>query len=571
MSWCRYRLVIREMVLGMTPEDDARVVSQFVLRARRVAAHSLTQGRDSLKELAGLKINAQIKLDGTFTTRRTMPDEEIFESLAARVRPLTLASEPIYFKKVFEALNRLVQTSQVPLDPEMGNRLMSLLAGWSAIDLDGTGQLAFWIVTERRDGTDKSPRVSDIQLAASWMYADLVHSNPKRTKQDGLRFPIKERYSAAVNVFSRLALLTLETHDVIMQLHRAGTITLDPLVLEADVIVGLNELIEEGVAYVSPMDVPMPDARAALADLPQGWERFTPTVLLRSDSRNQVQIVMTALDGAVVAAYDAAVSRRWQQGESWHWAVLIADAVTAEFAFTFDGDGSVTDIQFLGLSGVATTNRMRLAEVKLLREMGMAEEIRFHVADKPLASLRVPPMETQESERLDVSVDTLEDLVAMEQLTHQPLPLLKGPYTAHDRVRLRQARLLLEGHVVPFAVSPMKVTAARGQIPRALMSPAGAFVLGNDTSIPLPHVAIRHPLMISESVTELPDSDPPADLIAMGIPVREPFVAWAPELLTVNDDELLKQPAKLGLSHLDEANIFGPGWDGLITTRHRAP
>lgn len=54
-------------------------------------------------------------------------------------------------------------------------------------------------------------------------------------------------------------------------------------------------------------------------------------------------------------------------------------------------------------------------------------------------------------------------------------------------------RLLLQGHVVPFAVSPMKVTAARGEIPQVVMGAAGAFVLGDETSIPFPQVAIRHP------------------------------------------------------------------------------
>ncbi|MGX9901326.1 hypothetical protein ACW0JT_18285 [Arthrobacter sp. SA17] len=514
-----------------------------------------------------MKIKGNIKLDGTFTTRRALPDEEVFESLAARVRPLTLASESIYFKKVFDALNRLVQSSPAPLDPEMGNRLTALLAGWSAIDLDGTGQLAFWIVTERRDGSDKSPRVSDVQLAASWMYADLVHSNPKKTKQDGLRFPIKERYSAAVNVFSRLTLLTLETYDVIMQLHETGTIALDPLVLETDVIVGVSELVEEGVAYVSPMDIPMPDGKAALGDLPRDWERFTPTVLLRRDSRNHVHIVMTTRDGAVVGTYDAAVSRRWQKGEAWHWAVLIADVVTAEFSFTFD-DGAVTDIQFVGLTSAATTNRMQLAEVKLLRDMGMAEEIRFFVADRPLASLRTPFMEAEEAERLDVSVDTLEDLTAIEQLIDQPLALLHGLYTMHDRVRLRQARLLLEGHVVPFAVSPMKVTAARGEIPKVVIRAAEAFVLGDETSIPFPQVAIRHPLMRPEAVTEALNSDPPQDIVVMAIPADEPFVAWAPELLVVDDDEGLQQPVRLGLCHVEEAGPFGGVWDGSISGNH---
>ena len=113
----------------MTSEGDVQVVSQFVLRARRVAAHSLAQNRDSLRELAGFKFTANVALDGTFTTRRKLPDEEIFESLAARVRPFTLATEPIYSKTVFKALHRLLKTSPVPLGDDINERLSRLEAG----------------------------------------------------------------------------------------------------------------------------------------------------------------------------------------------------------------------------------------------------------------------------------------------------------------------------------------------------------------------------------------------------------------------------------------------------------
>ncbi|MGM0386748.1 MAG: hypothetical protein ACQERF_12325 [Actinomycetota bacterium] len=39
------------------------------------------------------------------TFLRTLPDEEIFESFAARVRPLLVPGESVFHKKVFEALS----------------------------------------------------------------------------------------------------------------------------------------------------------------------------------------------------------------------------------------------------------------------------------------------------------------------------------------------------------------------------------------------------------------------------------------------------------------------------------
>lgn len=548
----------------MTSESDVKVVSQFVLRARRVAAHSLAQNRESLRELAGFKITGNVTLDGTFTTRRKLPDEEVFESLAARVRPFTLATEPIYSEKVFEALHQLLKSMRdSPIDNIKG-RLATLRAEWAAIDLQGIGALAFWVQTERGDGADRSPQVTDIQLAASWMYADLVHSNPKGPKRQGLRFPIKERYSAAVNVFSRIALLSLATHDAIMELHQSGAIELDPLSLATDVVVGIDELVEEGVAYVGPVGAPMPNMDASLGFPPKGWDQFTPTVLLRNDSRNQIEVVMTASDGSVVAAYDAAIARRWSRDNALHWAVLIAGVVTAEFSFLVEG-GTVENIRLVELASEATTNLMMLTEAKLQREMSQAEEVTFFVAEKPFFSFRVPPMEPKKAAWIDVSIDTLIDLTAIEAVTKKSLAPLRGSYSVRDRVRLRQARLLLEGNLVPLELSPMQITAARGVTPQVVLSAEWTFILGDDTSVTMPQMAVMHPLMRPGKVTEVLDGDPPKDLITMEIPVPEPFVAWVPDLLLVEDDEDLEGPTRLGLSHIDEKGLFG-GWEGAIST-----
>lgn len=546
----------------MTSESDVQVVSQFVLRARRVAAHSLAQNRDSLRELAGFKFTAHVTLDGTFTTRRKLPDEEIFESLAARVRPFTLATEPIYSEKVFKALHRLLKTSPVPLGDDINERLSRLEAGWSGIDLQGNQALAFWVQTERRDGSDRSPQVTDVQLAASWMYADLVHSNPKGPKKEGLRFKIKERYSAAVNVFSRIALLSLATHDAIMELHETEAIPLDRVAIEADVVVGLDELIEEGEAYVGPVDTPMPSMDAALKFPPEGWEKFTPTVLLRNDSRNQVDVVITALDGSVIATYHAAVSKRWTRDDIWHWAVLIAGVVTAEFSFII-GE-TVHEIQLVELVSEATTNTMKLTEAKLQREMNQAEEVTFIVAGKPFFSFRVPPMDPKQAAQVDVTIDTLTDVTKIEALLEKALAPLRGNCSMRDRVRLRQARLLLEGHLVPLELPPMQITAPRGVIPQVILSQGWTFTLGDETLISVPAMAVRHPLMRPSEVTQILDSDPPTDRLTMEIPVPEPFVAWVPELLRVEEDEDLRQPTSLSLSHSGE--LFGDEWDGAIST-----
>jgi hypothetical protein len=64
------------------------IVGAFVLRARRVLAHSLCVDEPSLKTLADGAFYA-IRRDGAESVQRRLPNEEILESLAARVRPLT--------------------------------------------------------------------------------------------------------------------------------------------------------------------------------------------------------------------------------------------------------------------------------------------------------------------------------------------------------------------------------------------------------------------------------------------------------------------------------------------------
>jgi hypothetical protein len=197
--------------------------------------------------------------------------------------------------------------------------------------------------------------------------------------------------------------------------------------------------------------------------------------------------------------------------------------------------------------------------------MSEAQNIMFSVLGTPFFSLATPRMDPEEAAFVDVSIDTLSDLVAIEDMLGKPLAPLTGSYSKGGRARLRQARLLLEGKVVPLAPSPMRVTSAHGVIPQVVMGAGGSFMLGDDTVVPMPPMAVRHPLMRPDDVTAIPDSDPPTDSISMGIPVQEPFLAWVPDLASVSGDQDLRQPTRLGLSHLNEADLFGE-WDGSIST-----
>lgn len=68
----------------MRTEHDTKVVSAFVRRLQRVAAHSLIRDDrgEFLNDLALVTFTATPNGDGTMTIRQRLPDEERFESLA---------------------------------------------------------------------------------------------------------------------------------------------------------------------------------------------------------------------------------------------------------------------------------------------------------------------------------------------------------------------------------------------------------------------------------------------------------------------------------------------------------
>src|SRR5688572_4273804 len=124
------------------------VLSRFVLRARRIAAHSLVQDRAKLRSHASGTFKGTLDMTGKLTMVQELPDdEEAFESLAARLRPLTVRSEPIYFVKVFAALES-VQSA------EYQDRIAALRDAWADTEIQGSQVQAFSVQQSKADGTE---------------------------------------------------------------------------------------------------------------------------------------------------------------------------------------------------------------------------------------------------------------------------------------------------------------------------------------------------------------------------------------------------------------------------------
>lgn len=61
---------------GAPVMQPTEIVERFVLRARRVAAHSLSQSRERLQAFAHTMIRGTIDLAGRFTVVEDLPDED---------------------------------------------------------------------------------------------------------------------------------------------------------------------------------------------------------------------------------------------------------------------------------------------------------------------------------------------------------------------------------------------------------------------------------------------------------------------------------------------------------------
>jgi len=182
--------------MASTPTPQA-VIEAFLLRARRVLAHSLIREQAELmsKLHTGqftLAVTVNKTGEETYRLQAEYPPEEALESLASRVRPLILGSEPIYYEKVLNGLEELIGAAK--LNNEID------LAWWhgywrEVIDANLDAQ-AYWVATP-------SGTITDRKLMYAWLYGDVIHARSPRSPviRD---LNIDQRYYAAAPGIARI-------------------------------------------------------------------------------------------------------------------------------------------------------------------------------------------------------------------------------------------------------------------------------------------------------------------------------------------------------------------------------
>lgn len=524
--------------------SDGETLRQFVVRARRVAAHSLVRDPVHLRHLAEGAITMNLDLAGRATVTRSLPlDEEAFESLVARIRPLTVAREPIHYAKVIAAID---QMGGAAIDEKDRESLDNLTRAWKTVaDIQGTQVQGYAVQQARIDGSEATAMVSDTQMAAGWLYADLVHADPTGPKADSLAFSLRERYAAAVRIFARMAELTVSTLRLVEALRSAGVLVVDSAAWEEPVVVDVSELTEEARVFAAPAGAELPDMRASLA-LPDGWTPVSITSLLRQDPASHVRVLLHDAGGSLIASYEAAVARREKDGTSGAWDVLVEDCVLFRFSFDLRNLDAI-DGHNLGFEVYDSTNVLKLASTRFMLRMYRASVVAFEVGGHEFVRLKPTSDITDERRReLEIVAQTLEDIVAIERILGCEVEPCAGPLTTRDLLRLRQTRLMLEGNVVDGPGAPIRATTAHGRPPQVVVARASTLDVGG-ALIPVPQVFARHPHMTVTEIGAAPDAGPEAKIFEVMPPEGERFRMWIPERAEVSDDSDLVEAIPLGL------------------------
>ena len=233
----------------MNKNNAMITINKFILRAKRVESHSLLKDINILRRYAETesKIIFSKESNKAKLITELPPDEEVFESLVSRIRPFILRSEPIFYEKIFSALEFILETE------ELKTSVSELKNHWDLINTDSKEIHGYSI------SDDASHEASDLQLAGAWLYADLVHADPKGNKKGGMDFSMKDRYVAAVRIFSSLALLTVETLAFIYNLEKLGIFDIPENIKTEEVVIGKDQIVREGFIYQAPVGTEAPN------------------------------------------------------------------------------------------------------------------------------------------------------------------------------------------------------------------------------------------------------------------------------------------------------------------------
>lgn len=242
-------------------------LARFVLRARIVQDHSLAQDIRALEELTKVEFKL-ILPTGDMAGENVIkfadikvPHTEQIESAAARVRPVFLFSDGIFYADVLAFLYEKI------VDDDEKKIILKLLRECQMADPDypksGKGKRA----------GDGGSGFSNKDLAGSLLYGSLLHDDEKRrTFSDATG--IDSAYRAAVHSVSAMMLCVIKILHFITILVCRGKLDLDPDLWTSDVTFkGITLSFGGEVSvHVAEVGTPIPQSFETDMSEAEGWK-----------------------------------------------------------------------------------------------------------------------------------------------------------------------------------------------------------------------------------------------------------------------------------------------------------
>lgn len=516
----------------------ADLVAMFVVRGRRIAAHSLARELETLKT-NGLEWRFQAHSDGRVTMHRDLPDEERFESFAARIRPLTLKSEPLWYPNVIEAISALVTAGGRFLESAQAQEFSTLKEAWSAWDIENLGMRGYSVQLSG-PSHEEVITATDGVLGAGWFYADVAHADPKHGKEVALEYGLDERYAAAVHVFTGLALVVLRTLDFVTRLSRDGCISFPEWAWSSEVVAKTGEVVQETTAFFAPAGTPMPSIGET-----RGPEWQTVSYESAEALLGIFHLTARLLDAErnVLATHSVTTSKRWEQ----HRVVgldLNLGAVLDIHLPRPDDPAGQSAFEFRS----PETNQQLVDILTLQRELAASRWIEID-DDKDALVMRLGlGGDLGEFTIHDgVLLEASKDLAEIENRTGQPVPVIRSLPSVETLVQRRILRLVLSGSLTYATGSQLTVTTPDGVVPAAVQIPAQSELV-DSVSIPVPAMLLWHPDLLAEPLR--PDPSSTERVFLVSVPRGQRFLIWAPETQSGDFDPRGATPTDWGLDHL---------------------
>jgi hypothetical protein len=534
----------------MTSFDPEDTLKEFILRARKIKNHSLVKDWEALKSHA--VVERKVELDETGeakTTLRLPVNEEAFESLAARVRPITLKDERIHHAQVFRAIYQLLGDGRE--QSPFWSRFSKLKDRWKKVTASGNKIHTYGVQIMSEDGSFKTEMISDIALAKAWLYRDLVHANLTKDEVGAVNLPLEERYVAAVHIYSFIAVLVVLTLELVQAIHDSGKITLPGSAWEEEVTIGKAEVVDRVRAYSAPLGTEVPDISIPFS-ASSGWSSLTASAAAGLSPENRVDVKLVDDSGQTVKTKKAFVVGRFSKSDdrkkvTWH--IVVAEGALAQVSFHADGRTLAT--QSVKMEPIDQSNKTRLAWSQFALDFLGASRIDFEYSGTWFASLAVLGTGEDTVANFRRREEVYSDLVQIEKITGKPLERPSAQASLEERLLLRQIRLLWQGKVIQLANVAQPTIKDGAPSVEDLIHPESSLKICG-IEIPTPKFRAWHAKASFAVHQDLPELGPKFKLYSASAPEGEFFLAWSPDLVEVDTSKNVTPTAKWNLSDIPE-------------------